>query len=443
VAGLIRRSLRGGPSPPLAPARRFGVALAAIVALGVGLRALQTLLVAPWPPGIFNDEAYYSTLAHLVASGHGFVRPAEYFGDHISIPTAERAPLFTTFVAALYKLGFHTPEGRLVGLFTGGGTIAALGLLGRRLAGERAGLIAAGIAALYPILIAADGAMMTESTYGVFAAFSLVVAYRLLDRPPSAKQPAQPAAHAPPIAYGVLLGVLLGLAALARGEALLLAPLLLIAIVRRRGGWRPGAWKVAGVVVVAFALVLTPWTIRNWSAFDRPVLVATEGGETLAGANCDVTYYGRRIGTWQYSCARFDGHGNEAKELNEAGHRGVRYARHHAGRVPLVLAARLARTWGAWEPFAVPEGRRKWVQQLGTVVYFALIPFAVWGIVLLRRRRVPLLIVLAPFVTVTLTTLLAYGQIRFRHSAELSLVVLAAVAVDGLLHQRTRRNLAA
>ena len=323
------------------------------------------------------------------------------------------------FVAGLYKLGLAGGDGRLVGLLTGGGTIVALGLLGRRLAGERAGLIAAGLAALYPILIAADGAMMTESTYGVLAAFSLVVTYRLLDRPS--------------LGYAALLGALLGLAALARGEALLLLPLLLIALVRRPGGWRPGGWRTAAVVVAAFAIVLAPWTIRNWSAFDRPVLVATEGGETLAGANCDVTYYGRRIGTWQYSCARFDGRGNEAVELDEAGHHGVRFARDHAGRVPLVLAARFARTWGLWEPFAVPEGRRKWVQQIGAAIYFVLLPLAAYGIVLLRRRRVPLLIVLAPFLTVTATVLLAYGQIRFRHSAELSLVVLTAVALDRLL----------
>jgi 4-amino-4-deoxy-L-arabinose transferase-like glycosyltransferase len=419
----------GGLTP-----RRFGVALAVIVAVGVGLRALQTLLVAPWPPGIFNDEAYYATLAHLVASGEGFVRPAEFYGFHVSLPTAERAPLFTTLVAGLYKLGLSGGDGRLIGLLTGGASITAVGLLGRRVAGMRAGLIAAGVAALYPILIAADGAMMTESTYGALAAFSMLVAYRLLDRPS--------------LPYALLLGVLLGLAALARGEALLLLPLLLIPLLWRGAGesgrsgperWRPGGLKLAAAVCAAFVLVLTPWTIRNWSAFDRPVLIATEGGETLAGANCDVTYYGSRTGAWAFSCARFDGRGNEAKELNEAGHRGLRYARHHLGRLPVVLAVRVARTWGAWQPFAVPEGRRKWVQQLGAGIYFALIPLAVWGVVLLHRRRVPLLILLAPFITVTLTSLLAYGQIRFRHSAELSLVVLAAVALDRLIAARSGR----
>lgn len=383
------------------------------MALGVALRLAQTLLIAPWPPGIFNDEAYYSTLAQLVADGKGFIRPAEYL-DGLSVPTAERAPLFTTLVAGLYKLGFSGGDGRLVGLLTGGGTIAALGLLGRRLAGARAGLLAAGVAALYPTLIAADGAMMTESTYGVFAAFSMLAAYRLLD--------------APGLGRALVLGVLLGVAALARAEALLMLPLLLVPLLRR-----PGGLRTAAAVCAAFVVVLVPWTVRNWSAFDRPVLIATEGGETLAGANCDETYYGERIGTWSYTCAAFSGRGNEAKELNEAGRKGIRYARDHAGRVPLVATARFARTWGLWQPFAVPEGRRAWVQQVGAALYFALIPLAVYGLVLLRRRRVPVLIVLAPFVTVTVTALLAYGQIRFRHSAELSLVVLGAVALDRLL----------
>jgi hypothetical protein len=415
----VKPPLRSGPSPLLAPGtRRFGLSLAAIVAIGVTVRALQTLLVAPWPPNLFLDEAYYSTLAHLIASGEGFVRPAEFYRDHVSVPTAERAPLFPALVAGLYKLGLSGGDGRLLGLLTGGATITGLGLLGRRLAGPRAGLLAAGVAALYPILIAADGSMMTESTFGAFAAFSMLAAYRLLEAPGAGR--------------AAVLGVLLGLGALARAEALLMLPLLLLPVLRR-----PAGLKAALVTCVAFAVIVAPWTIRNWSAFDRPVLIATEGGETLAGANCDPAYYGSETGTWVYSCLSFNGRGNEAAELDKAGHKGVRYARDHLGRLPVVIAARLARTWGLWKPFAVPEGRRAWVQRIGVGVYFLLIPLAIYGVVLLRRRRVPLLIVLTPFITVSLIVVLAYGQIRLRHSAELSLVVLAAVALDRLLPGRT------
>jgi hypothetical protein len=192
--------------------------------------------------------------------------------------------------------------------------------------------------------------------------------------------------------------------------------------------------------VIAFALVLAPWTIRNWIVFDHPVLVATEGGETLAGANCRLAYYGSRTGTWIFDCVHFSGRGNEAVELNREGKKGLRYARHHLRRLPVVEAARLARTWGAWAPFARPEGRRAWVMHLGVAMYLVLLPLALYGFVLLRRRRVPLWILVAPVITVTATALLSYGSIRFRHSAELTIVVLAAVAVDRLIGRRERRD---
>ena len=380
----------------------------------MALRAAQTFLVAPWPPGIFNDEAYYATLAKLIASGHGFIRPAEFYGAHLSLPTAERAPLFTLFLAGLAKLGVTGGDLRVLGLLTGGGTVLAVGLLGRRLGTPRAGLIAAGLAALYPTMIAADGALMTESLYGVLVGFALLAAYRLVE--------------APGLGWAGVVGLLTGLAALARGEGLLLLPLLLVPLVRR-----PGGLGAAAAVVVAFAVVLAPWTIRNYVVFDRVVLVATEGGETLAGANCDQSYYGSRTGTWVFQCVHFSGRGNEAAELDAEGRKGLRYARHHLGRAPLVGAVRVARTWGAWAPFKTPEGRRRWVMDLGVGLYLILIPLAVYGFVLLRRRGVATWIVCAPVATVTLTALLTYGSIRFRHSAELSIVVLSAVALDRLL----------
>ena len=269
----------------------FARRLWAIVALGVVVRVVQTLAVAPWPPEIFNDEAYYSTLGRLIASGEGFVRPAEFFAQGLSIPTAERAPLFPLALAGLSELGVGGGDARLLGALTGAGLIAVLGLLARRLAGDRAGLLAAGIAALHPALIAADGALMTESLYGLLAALSLLAAYRLVEDPTPRR--------------ALVLGAVLGLAALVRAEALILLPLLLVAVIRR-----PGGLRAAALVCVTFAVVLTPWTIRNWSVFDRPVLVATEGGETLAGANCDAMYYGDRIGAWSVLCAQFSGRGN-------------------------------------------------------------------------------------------------------------------------------------
>jgi 4-amino-4-deoxy-L-arabinose transferase-like glycosyltransferase len=411
----VSRTGRPGPlAQPRDAERPFWFWLAGILALAVAIRVPYTLLVAPWPPLIFNDEAYYSTLANLIADGQGFVRPGEALGEGISVPTAERAPLYPFTLAGLAELGVTGADSRrLLGTLTGAGVVLTLGLLGRRLAGPRAGLFAAGLAALYPTLIAADGALMTESLYGFLAALSLLAAYRLVD--------------SPSVGRAIVLGAPLGLAALVRAEALLLLVLLLVPLIRHRARWR-----AAIAVCLAFGVVLAPWTIRNWSVFDRPVLVATEGGETLAGANCRDSYYGDRIGAWTVDCLHFSGRGNEAVELNEEGRRGIRYALDHLQRVPVVLAVRLARTWGVYSPFQVPEGRERWVMNMGAVIFFLLVPPAIYGFVLLRRRGVAVWILVSPFVTVTLTTLLSYGSVRFRHSAELPLVVLAAVALDRL-----------
>jgi hypothetical protein len=51
-------------------------------------------------------------------------------------------------------------------------------LLGRGLAGDLAGLLAAGLAAVDPALIAADGALMSESLYRLLLAMTLLAAYR-------------------------------------------------------------------------------------------------------------------------------------------------------------------------------------------------------------------------------------------------------------------------
>ena len=166
---------------------------------------------------------------------------------------------------------------------------------------------------------------MSETLYGLLVAVSLLAAYRYLDRPDTRS--------------AVILGALLGLTALTRGEALLLFPLLLVPAIRRPGGWRGAA-----VAVVVFAAVLTPWTIRNWSAFDRPVLVATNSGTAIAGANCDATFAsGDKLGGWNPPCIQEHPGLNEAEHHAEALREGLEYAGDHLGRLPVVLAARAGR----------------------------------------------------------------------------------------------------
>jgi hypothetical protein len=65
--------------------------------------------------------------------------------------------------------------------------------------------------------------------------------------------------------------------------------------------------------------------------------------------------------------------------------------------------------------------------------WYALIPFAVYGGVVMRRRRITLIPVVATLVVVIVSVALIWGTPRFRLPVDVVAIVLAAVAIDALL----------
>ena len=202
---------------------------------------------------------------------------------------------------------------------------------------------------------------------------------------------------------------------------------------------RPGALQASAAMLLAAVVVLVPWTVRTWSAMHRPVLIATDSGSAIGGANCPATYAGPSMGSWVLTCVRL-GTGDEAQAYSHARTVGVDYAGDHAGRLPLVALARFGRAWSLYKPFpAGAEGRDKRLQGAGVGVFYLLVLLGAFGLVTLRRRgeTAGALTLLMPFVLVTVTAVTVYGNLRFRQPAEVAVVVLAAVGVDALLRRRS------
>jgi hypothetical protein len=285
------------------------------------------------------------------------------------------------------------------------------------------------VAALYPLLVAADGAPMSESLYGLLIAACLLAALALRERRT--------------VALAAGLGALIGLAALTRSEALLLIVLLGVPLT-----WR--SWRAALALVAACVVVLAPWTIRNFSAFDRLTLISHNDSTVLAGANCPATYRGPELGGWRFECISQRHTLREGAQAARWRQEGIDYATSHVSRWPLVVAVRVLRTWDLWQPgpqLESAEGRARWAEKAGVAVYFLLLPLAVAGFVLLRRRggdRMAFWILLAPAVLVTFSSAIGYGVPRFRHAFEISLVVTAAVTLVAVADRvRERRALVA
>jgi 4-amino-4-deoxy-L-arabinose transferase-like glycosyltransferase len=404
------------------PKRGFALRLAGLAAAGVGLRALYLFTVARHVNGA-GDWHFYHWQANLIAEGRGFIEPFKFLFDHHVSPSAGHPPLYPLALAVVSKLG-GTGElsHRALGLILGACTIVLVGLLGRRAGGDRLGLLAAALCAVYPLMIAVDGALMSETLYGPLIAVVLLAAWRLIDRP------------GPWIALAT--GAAIALAALTRSEALLL-----LVVLAWPAAWRGGpGWPLrAALATLACALVIAPWTIRNADRFSAFVPISTNDSTVLAGANCPLTYHGVDLGGWNIECISPRRDDNEAEQAAIWRREATDYARDHAGRLPIVAAVRFLRVWDLWQPrgqVMFAEGRQRRVEQAGVVVYFAFLVLGAVGAVALYRRGVTLLVLLAPAVAVCAAAVLGYGVPRLRHAFEIPLLVLAAAGILRLVDAR-------
>ncbi len=186
-------------------------------------------------------------------------------------------------------------------------------------------------------------------------------------------------------------------------------------------------------------LIVAPWAAFNLTRFEHPVLLSSQFGATVYGANCDDTYYGGNIGLFTTECLAFQYPPNQDESVTEQQlRREVRkYVGAHLSRVPIVVAARVGRAAGLYRPAQQMrideflEGRERIVVVSGLLSGYALAIGAIGGGIILRRRRGPPVfpLVVMPAIVV-FTIAITYASARFRASCETALAILTAVAID-------------
>ena len=399
--------------------RRFTIALGVIVAGALVVRLVYVLVRLRHEP-LGGDSLYYSLQGHDLAHGRWFIEPYRFRLDHVTEPSAYHPPLFSLYLGAVSRLGADSfLAHRIAACVVGAAAVGAVGFLGRRLAGNRVGLLAAGIAALYPYLWINDAVVLSESLLALITALMLLAAYAFWCTP----SPWRAAA----------LGAGIGLLALTRAEGVLLFALLALPVAFAVPGleWRRRLERIGVMALAALVLVL-PWVAFNLARFDAPAYLSTGSGVTLLDSSCNAVYSGPFIGWWSFLCIPDRISNDEAVNDRENREVALRYVRHHISELPKVVAARVGRMWGVFRPFQTADldGRGVNADRAGLVASYVLIPLAIGGLVVLRRRREPILPMLALGAMVTITAALFYGAVRFRVPADVAIVVCAAVALD-------------
>ena len=195
---------------------------------------------------------------------------------------------------------------------------------------------------------------------------------------------------------------------------------------RCRGPRASGASSSAGAVAL---LVLAPWiAVQHGPLPASPVLLSTNDGLTLVGANCDAVYGvddPGGIGFWQLNCA-LDARRPAPRRRRpvdvvsrSTGASGIDYIKNHKPTCcpkvepsggPRSGASTAPIRWcGSTRARAGPSGRRGWATPGGGC---CIVPADRQARVVLRRRRVPIWPLASTVVIVTIT-----GRGLLRHRA--------------------------
>ena len=416
--------------------RRFLTRLALITAGAAAFRIWYILgpVTDRIPKLGLGDEYFYSMQARLVADGRGFLNPFGYYApvgtpQHRVFPTAIHPPLYTVFLSIPAKLGLDTPtQQRVVTALLGCVTVFLIGILARRLTGrDGVGLLAALIAAAYPPLWSNDSVLGLETLYAFLVIAALLAVYRLWNQPT--------------LGAAALLSLWLSFATLTRSEGVLLFLMMALpTIVLAKGVTRVFRWKMLGVMALVGLVVVGPWVVRNLTTFEKPTTLGTGFGWVLLDGSCDAVFYGDKLGYWDDSCQLKDYPPRMEETLVDAKARkeAIRYLEDHKSRIPVVMAARVGRVFDVYRPFQNVEFNQ-FFERRGDVTswlilfaYWAMAPFAIGGLFVLRKRRVPIFPFLAILVATTITIAMSFGITRYRAPVEAIIPVLAAVAIAAL-----------
>jgi prepilin signal peptidase PulO-like enzyme (type II secretory pathway) len=445
--------------------------------------AMRAYLLLTSPPALFpsTDNTWYDAVARSIEDGHLGRLPAVGGGRVLSIRFPPGYPIVLSVGRLLLfwvnSFDAHLWTGAALGALATGAVAALAWRLGRRAPVRVRALatIAAGLLfALNPAVVGASVSLMSEALVLTIVAFVLLVIDRLVTGDGHRWE-------------AVVLGALLAIGALTRSEAIVV---LAGAVV---GGYavsraRPRA-RVPWVVALAIGLgVAIAWSSVASVVAERPVVMGTNSGSLLLGANCPVTHTADGIGYWSIECLTTPDRDLSAETARRSRAQ-AEFLEHHFALPPQIggpgeaelsslqadaaideifdtpldtaaaVPVRVLRGLGLyWSPLQdeqeVFEGRNHSWEVAGRWFNIVLIlPFALLTLaaavfrrsrigatlreVVEARRLVPSLALAAVWV---LTIAVSYGSARFRAAIEPSLAVFAGLGITIVVTALTQRG---
>lgn len=368
------------------------------------------------------------------------------FGFVPGVPSAYTQPLYSFFLVPLYWIfGRHWLVVGLAQTAVAVATALLVLAIGRRALGRTGGLLAALAATLSPYLVWHDVHVNREILDGLVAVALVLLTLRLGERVTLLRAGA--------------VGVVAGIAILGNSRLAAL-PLLLVAYLAWRAGLTRRAAAGGLVLLVAAALVIAPWAVRN--RVEVGCLAITTDSRALWKANNEQTYDVLASGRWIDDVTDPPGLGISPQTVGDEYARSGRiialdecelmrdyqelvfdFWREHPGE-----KARLAAqaTWMLWDPRVTSTegrpGQGTWLDTgrgLAAPVYTgALYALALVGLWAAPRSLSVLVLALLGYQT--LAAMLFAGATRYRAPWDFLVALLAAAGALALARRRRQRR---
>lgn len=403
--------------------------LIAILCVAFGLR----LAAGAWwqsrlPEGVkfgFGDSEGYWELARTIARG----QPYEYGPLKYKV---FRTPGYPLVLAPLFVVSQEPPVmwGRALSALLATAAVGAVAALAKLLFDERTALLAAAIAAVYPEAISLGAFVLSEAPFVPLMLLNLIAWTRAW----------QADSRKEAITWTLAAGVCAGLATLMRPSWLLFVPfagMIGVAI----GPDRDKHLRIVAVMLAALCITMSPWWIRNALVTERFVPTSLQVGASLydglsptATGASEMSFVKGFVAVQQAADALPGA--NPAGLFEDRLDRRMRdvsiaWARQNPRQVAELAGIKFLRMWSPLPNAA--EFRSTMLRLVLAMTFTPILLLALVGAWRYLRRDWPYLLLVLPAAYFTCLHVIFVSSIRYRQPAMMTLIILAAAALIGLV----------
>jgi len=352
----------------------------------------------------FDDEYEYLKIVNNFLSGNGLI-VAENLKSY-------RPPLFPFFLSFFCYLKFNLFGIRIIQAVISSFTTVFIYLTGRKVFSEKIGWVSGIISCFYPFFIFYTGFLLTETLFIFLVVVTLYQFVKIIEEKN--------------VLTSMKAGFSLGLAGLCRPTMQLFLPVSFFQILSIKEEMKMKLKKIF-ILIIVFALTLSPWIIRNYKIFHRFIPGTTMGGWVFWEGNNPYSVGG--------PCHYFPENILSVEEIKRDKtlyHMAFQVIKENPKRFVWLLKNKFFRFWNV-----IPNAKeytKSFYRILSVASFGIMLPFFVLGFVLsLRNKKAQFFHSL--IILFTLSHMIFLASIRYRVAIEPFYIILAVYGFFWMVKQ--------